>query len=195
MESGQSFIQSAILWSAMMTAMMLPPSLPMLQAVRRVSLDLWLPWAFALGLVGVWLGFSLVLAAMQWGGHRLVAGDFPAWITPLLFLLAGGYQFSPWKLACLKGCRSPLGFLLTSWRDGLWGSVRMGFRYGMICVGCCWALMVLLFGVGIMNVYGMLAITALVALEKFLPLPPQVVSSATGIGLLGAAALQFVWTI
>ncbi|GAB6067660.1 hypothetical protein JCM13664_09780 [Methylothermus subterraneus] len=167
--------------------MMLPVGLPMLRAIRRVSSDAWLPWTFALGLMEVWLVFSLALAAIQWAGSRLLTGDFLAWTTPLWLGLAGWYQFSSWKLACLKVCRSPLSFLLTEWQGRLWSGMRMGLRYGMICVGCCWALMGLMLGVGMTNLYGMLAITALMTLEKLLPLPPHRVSIALGVGLVGAA--------
>jgi predicted metal-binding membrane protein len=191
MEHGEALIQLALIWGSMMTTMMLPASLPVLWAIRRVSSEWGLLWMFALGLMGIWLGFSIVLAAIQWVGHRWFTEASPAWTTSLWLGLAGGYQFSSWKHACLVGCRSPLGRVLTLWQKGWLGGLRMGFRYGMICVGCCWALMVLMLGVGMMSFYGMFTITALIVLEKLLPFPPRMLSNALGVVLLGAAVLQW----
>jgi predicted metal-binding membrane protein len=86
-----------------------------------------------------------------------------------LIAVAGAYQFSPLKTVCLKHCRSPLAFLLTRWRDGNQGALRMGFEHGIFCLGCCWALMVLLFVGGVMNLFWVAAIALFVLLEKLVP--------------------------
>ena len=86
-----------------------------------------------------------------------------------LLIVAGIYQWTPAKDACLKTCRSPLGFLMTQWREGAMGALVMGVRHGIYCVGCCWALMLVLFGVGVMNMLWVLLITAFVLVEKIMP--------------------------
>ena len=86
-----------------------------------------------------------------------------------LLILAGVYQFTPFKRACLRTCQSPLSFLMRYWRPGVGGALRMGVKHGTYCVGCCWALMLLLFVGGVMNLTVIAALTALVAVEKLLP--------------------------
>jgi predicted metal-binding membrane protein len=87
-----------------------------------------------------------------------------------LLVIAGVFQFSPIKLACLRACRSPLGFLMNDWSDGLLGAWRMGMRHGLYCIGCCWGLMALLFVGGAMNLLWIVALAALVAIEKLAPM-------------------------
>jgi predicted metal-binding membrane protein len=86
----------------------------------------------------------------------------------VLFILAGIYQLTPLKNACLRQCRSPFAFVLNHWRDGRYGALRMGASHGIYCLGCCWVLMALLFAVGVMNLIGVAAIAALVFVEKLL---------------------------
>ena len=83
-----------------------------------------------------------------------------------LLILAGAYQLTPLKRVCLRSCRSPVSFLLGHWRPGRLGAFRMGIDHGLLCVGCCWALMLLLFAAGVMNLYVIAALTTLVAVEK-----------------------------
>ena len=90
-------------------------------------------------------------------------------LSAALLIIAGVFQFTPLKQACLRACRSPLGFLLTDWRDGLSGAAQMGVRHGLYCLGCCWALMALLFVGGAMNLLWIVALTLLVATEKLAP--------------------------
>jgi predicted metal-binding membrane protein len=86
-----------------------------------------------------------------------------------ILVAAALYQLTPLKDACLGTCRSPLGFLVGSWRDGLSGAVRMGARHGAWCTGCCWALMAALFALGVMSIAWMAVVAALIASEKMLP--------------------------
>jgi predicted metal-binding membrane protein len=88
------------------------------------------------------------------------------WLGGGVLVAAGLFQFTPWKHACLKHCRSPLDFLLTGWREGTGGALSMGVRQGVSCTGCCWVLMALLFVLGVMNLAWVAAITGFVVLEK-----------------------------
>ena len=191
------FLPLALVWMVMMGVMMVPSSLPVISLFHRVSLNReldapWLSLNFMLGYFGVWLVFSLILALLQWGIQRSLLLSF----TPLeqqrfaagLFIIAGLYQLSWLKNACLTRCRTPLGFIMNSWRKGWNGAITMGFKYGLICLGCCWALMLLMLGVGTMSLIGMLAITALVTAEKLLPVNPRYISGISGVFLLAWAS-------
>jgi predicted metal-binding membrane protein len=106
-----------------------------------------------------------------------------------LLVLAGIYQLTPLKNACLAQCRSPLGFFMTEWRNGAAGAFAMGLKHGAYCVGCCWMLMALLFVFGVMNLLWVAALSALVLLEKIAPFG-RIVARASGLIMLaGAAAL------
>jgi predicted metal-binding membrane protein len=169
-----------VMWAIMMAAMMLPSAVPMLLLLgrtnqvrysrRRANLA---TGVFALGYLTVWAGFSLLATLAQWGllTARLVSPMMES-LSPVfssvLLLAAGGYQFTPFKHACLSRCRSPLSFLMTDWRDGLQGSFFMGLRQGAYCTGCCWLLMALLFAFGVMNLIWIAALSLLVLLEKLL---------------------------
>jgi predicted metal-binding membrane protein len=168
------------MWAVMMTGMMLPSASPMLllygaiarrssqaSAGRRI-------YAFAAGYLIVWTVFSLGATALQ----RVLAAVLlvssmmettsPA-VGATLLLIAGLYQLTPLKLACLRTCQSPLGFLMSRWRNGLSGAFHMGLQHGTYCVGCCWAMMLLLFVGGVMNLAVIAALTAFVAFEKLAP--------------------------
>jgi predicted metal-binding membrane protein len=131
-------------------------------------------YAFAAGYLVVWTVFSLGATALQ----RVLATLLL--VSPMmettgprvgatLLLVAGLYQLSPLKLACLRTCQSPLGFLMSQWRNGFSGSFRMGVEHGAYCLGCCWALMLLLFVGGVMNLAVIAALTVFVAFEKLAP--------------------------
>jgi predicted metal-binding membrane protein len=166
------------MWAVMMVAMMLPSSSPMLllygtvarrsAAGARGAHQL---YAFAAGYLAVWAAFSVGATALQ----RLLAALLV--VSPMmevtsrnagamLLMIAGVYQMTPLKHACLRTCQSPLGFLMSRWRPGAGGAFRMGIEHGALCVGCCWALMLLLFAGGIMNLAVIAALTVLVAFEK-----------------------------
>jgi predicted metal-binding membrane protein len=164
------------MWAVMMAAMMLPSASPMLllygvlarrsadaTAARRI-------YALAAGYLIVWSAFSLAATALQRVLARLLLVSPMIEVTStsasaVLLLLAGLYQLTPIKAACLRTCRSPLGFLMARWRQGSSGALRMGLEHGASCVGCCWALMLLLFAGGVMNLTVIAALTALVAFD------------------------------
>jgi predicted metal-binding membrane protein len=163
-------------WIVMMAAMMFPSVAPTValyaQMTRRRGLGR--PLLFTSGYLLVWgaagavayglfgLGSSLFGADLAWhiGGRWLVGG---------ILVLAAIYELTPLKDACLAKCRSPLGFLLGSWRDGPRGALEMGARHAAWCVGCCWALMAALFALGVMSVGWMAFVAALIAIEKLAP--------------------------
>src|SRR2546421_6679774 len=130
--------------------------------------------AFLSGYLFVWAAFSLVATVAQWWLHEaaVVTDLMTSASTTLdaaLLLGAGLYQFAPMKEFCLSMCRTPLGFLLSEWRDGTRGALTMGLRHGAFCVGCCWGLMALLFVGGIMNILWIAVLAAAVFIEKLLP--------------------------
>jgi len=166
-----------LMWTLMMAAMMLPSALPMLRTFAALGRRTTPPSArsntlvFAAGYVAVWGGFSVLATLGQWGllEVRLVSPMMEAssdWLGGLLLLGAGVYQLTPWKAACLTRCRSPMAFLLAEWRQGWSGALKMGWWHGLYCVGCCWALMLLLFVMGVMNLAWIVALSVLVLLEK-----------------------------
>jgi len=189
------------MWAVMMVGMMLPSASPMLRlygaVVRRSAAD---PsaasrqtYALAAGYLAVWALFSLGVTALQ----RLLTNLF--FVSPMmeatspvvgaaLLLIAGIYQLTPMKQACLRTCQSPLGFLMSRWRTGLSGAFRMGLGHGALCVGCCWALMLLLFVGGVMNLAVIAALTALVAFEKLTPFG-ALGARISGVLLIAAAFL------
>jgi predicted metal-binding membrane protein len=167
------------MWLVMMIAMMLPSAAPMLllfaatQRERATSGRSASIVAFAAGYLLVWAGFSVAAAVTQalLQERMLLASDLAmtsAWLGAAILALAGLYQLTPLKDACLLRCRSPLGFLLSHWRAGAGGALAMGLRHGAFCLGCCWALMALLFVVGVMNLSWVAALAVFVLAEKAL---------------------------
>jgi predicted metal-binding membrane protein len=185
------------MWAVMMTAMMLPTAAPMVltfatvslrQASRRPRLATAL---FVAGYLLAWGVFDAAATTVQIGiapdpCARLVDGR-PR-LAGALLVLAGVYQLTPLKSACLRGCQSPLGFLLTHWRAGTFGPLRMGVLHGALCIGCCWALMALMFVVGTMSLFWMAALTVFVLVEKLAAGRPWVWQGA-GILLVGAGTV------
>ena len=183
----------------MMMAMMLPSATPMILLVagverqRRDRGHPAVPTAmFAAGYLLVWTGFSLAAALAQWGLHNaallspMLASTSPA-LGGLLLVGAGVYQWLPLKSACLGHCRSPLPFLGVHWREGSAGALAMGVRHGLYCLGCCWALMGLLFVAGVMNLLWVAAIAALVLVENVAAAGPWHGRGA-GLVMIGAGA-------
>jgi predicted metal-binding membrane protein len=172
---------TAVMWGVMMVAMMLPSATPFLVLFARSQRPRMGPaegslrtGLLAAGYLVVWLGWSGFAAALQWVLHAsLLLSPHVALTSALaggaLLVLTGLYQMSRWKYACLTRCQSPLGFMLTHWREGRSGALRMGSAHGAYCVGCCWALMALLFVGGVMNLNWIAALAVLVLLEKVVP--------------------------
>jgi predicted metal-binding membrane protein len=169
------------MWAAMMAAMMVPGTAPMIAAFAAINRRRRARGAghvstaiFLAGYVLVWIAFSVVATAahraLQALGLVTTMGESSShFLSAALFLAAGLYQFSPLKRRCLSLCRSPDGFILSEWRDGGLGAVVMGARHGLYCLGCCAALMALLFAVAVMNLLWVAALAALVTAEKMLP--------------------------
>ena len=187
------------MWAVMMAAMMLPSALPTVMTFARLcerGRDHPRFLAFLGAYLLVWIGFSVAATAMQW------VLQYQDWVNPMfvstssglsgtLLLIAGVYQFSPLKRVCLAHCRTPVGFLLGEWRMGIRGAAVMGLRHGWFCLGCCWALMALLFVGGVMNIAWIAALSIAVAIEKMAPYGDKV-ALALGVGLIVAGAIRLV---
>jgi predicted metal-binding membrane protein len=183
------------IWVVMMAAMMLPSVSPtvalysrMTSARSRVE-----PLLFVLGYLVTWasagvVAFAVAVAGGRIGGDLLTWARAGRWLAAATLLAAAAYELTPLKDVCLSKCRSPLGLLLGSWRDGWSGALRMGLVNGGWCVGCCWALMASFFALGIMSVVWMAIVAGLIAIEKTLPWR-RVAVYGTAAMLLALAAL------
>jgi predicted metal-binding membrane protein len=163
-------------WVVMMAAMMFPSVAPTvaLYSKLRHTRALGAPLLFASGYLLVWSAVGLLAYALARLGGALFGdvlgwGSGGRWIAGATLLVAAAYELTPLKDVCLGKCRTPLGFLLTNWRDGLSGAVHMGARHGAWCVGCCWALMAALFALGVMSVVWMAVVASLITFEKLIP--------------------------
>jgi len=168
------FSALVLMWWVMMIAMMLPSAAPAILLYGRVremrgsDARVAQTWVFLAGYITTWLLFSLVAAAAQ----HILAGPSSSLGNPAagaVLILAGLYQLSPVKSACLRRCRSPAQFISQHWRPGDSGALRLGALHGAYCVGCCWMLMALLFVGGVMNFAWIAALTLIVGVEKLLP--------------------------
>jgi predicted metal-binding membrane protein len=189
-------------WVAMMVAMMFPTAAPMVltfarvQARRRKGGPYVPTWVFLGAYMVIWTMFgALAYAGASWAG-TLADGspslrDNAARIGGVVVMLAGAYQLSPLKDVCLSRCRSPIVFILGSWRDGYGGALRMGLEHGLYCLGCCWLLFVILFPLGMTNVALLAAIVLVIFAEKSLPSGHRV-SRIAAVGLLAYGALVVV---
>ena len=186
------------MWWIMMIAMMTPGAAPLVLLHRRVMAHHGLGSAAAsalllAGYLAAWLGFSLVATALQLGLQPagLLSGMMwwsrSAWLSAALLAAAGLYQFSPWKHACLATCRQPARFLAEHARPGAPAAFVLGLRHGAFCVGCCGALMALLFVGGVMNVLWIAALTVLALLEKLAPGGERIARLVGGLLLAWAA--------
>jgi predicted metal-binding membrane protein len=175
------FALTVVMWSVMMVAMMVPSAAPMILLFANVNRKRqeqerpYIPTSvFLLGYLAVWAGFSVLAALAQWGLHNaallspMMVNTSPL-LGGVLLVAAGLFQWTPLKYACLHSCRSPLGFIMQEWREGTWGTFRMGLKHGSYCVGCCWTLMLLLFVAGVMNLLWVAAIAGWVLIEKLAP--------------------------
>jgi predicted metal-binding membrane protein len=190
-----------LMWAVMMVAMMVPSAAPMILMYttinrrRREQEQPYVPTAVFLGgYLLVWTGFSVLATLAQWGLHSatllspMMVSTSPI-LGGLVLLAAGIFQWTPLKYTCLVRCRSPLGFLMTDWREGHRGALIMGLRHGMYCVGCCWFLMALLFVAGVMNLLWVAAIAAFVLVEKVVPRGDLVGRVAGGVLVLAGLVM------
>jgi len=187
------------MWAVMMAAMMLPSALPMILTFVDISARSGEPLrgrSFVAAYLATWFAFSVAATGAQWllqraGWVNPMIVSTSALLTGALLLVAGVYQFSPLKRVCLSHCRTPMGFLIGEWRGGAGGAFRMGLRHGLFCIGCCWALMALLFVGGVMNLAWIAALTVAVALEKMLPRGERI-GTALGVILVVAGLAKLV---
>lgn len=187
-QSGPTPVQAGaflLAWGVMMTAMMLPSAAPMIalygtihrnaSQTNQKSIPSLL---FAAVYLGLWLAFGLPVYLISLIVSAAAANTFIANLLPyalaLVLIVAGIYQLSPLKQVCLRTCRSPLGFLMGHWRSGYSGTLKMALAHGFYCIGCCWALMVVLVSAGAMALQWVLLIAVLVLAEKLLPLGNRV---------------------
>jgi predicted metal-binding membrane protein len=178
--------------------MMVPsvsPTVALYARMSRERLPL-APLVFTTGYLLVWgavgvLAFALSDVVGGILGDTLAWDNGGRWLAGGILLVAAAYELTPLKDVCLSKCRSPLGFLLGSWRKGLSGALNMGARHGAWCVGCCWALMASLFALGVMSIAWMALVAALIAVEKTLPWR-RVATYGTGAILLALGLLLIV---
>lgn len=187
------------MWAIMMAAMMLPSALPMILTFVNLCIrsgERARARSFVAAYLLVWFAFSAAASAAQWALQAVGWVDpmivsTSRWLTGLLLLIAGLYQFSPLKRVCLSSCRSPMGFLLGEWRPGVKGAFVMGLRHGLFCLGCCWALMGLLFVGGVMNLAWIAALSIAVGVEKLAPRGEKL-AAVLGIALLATGLVKLL---
>ena len=186
------------MWGIMMAAMMLPSAAPMIllfatiERRRRGASPFAATAIFAAAYVVVWTGFSVTAVFLQWQLDRLTMlsptmAATSALLSAIALIAIGAYQFTPWKQACLRHCRSPLEFITWHWSHGPFG---MGLRHGLYCVGCCWMLMLLLFVGGVMNLLWVALVAAFILAEKTMP-RAEWLSYGAGAALIGWGG----WTV
>jgi predicted metal-binding membrane protein len=179
--TGPEALLTFVMWMVMMVAMMTPSATPVILLYARVArrhnlaqLAFAPTGAFFLGYITIWMLFSAAATLLQWGLEQAAllsqatssAGPV---LGGVLLIGAGIYQWLPSKNVCLTHCRSPVDYLSTHWQSGSQGAFRMGLGHGAYCVGCCWAIMLLLFAGGVMNLLWVAAIAIFVLVEKTLP--------------------------
>ena len=199
------FALMVLMWSVMMVGMMLPGATPMIllfAMINRKKREAGYPFvptgAFALGYAGAWTAFSLFATILQWALHSAallspMLVSTSAVLAGALFIAAGTYQLTPLKHACLKNCRSPVHFIMTRWRNGGGGALRMGLEHGAYRVGCCWFLVGLLFVLGVMNLLWVAALTILVLVEKAAP-HGEWTARISGVAMLAAGLYLLILT-
>jgi predicted metal-binding membrane protein len=183
-------------WIVMMAAMMLPAASPTVALYARMTRERGLarPLAFVTGYLVVWGGAGVAAYGIFAFGRRVFGSDLAwhsggRWFAGSVLAGAALYELTPLKDVCLGKCRSPFGFLLGTWRDGVRGAAGMGTKHAAWCLGCCWALMVALFALGVMSLVWMAVVAALITVEKVLPWRSVAVWSTTALLLLLAAGV------
>ena len=201
------FAAAIAMWWVMMVAMMTPSAAPMVLLYGRVlrhhrkeasTAHRLAPSVYLVaGYLAAWLAFSIGAASLQMlllstgVTSTSMLWSQNATFSAAVLAVAGVYQLSPLKSACLAQCRGPVAFLTRHWRPGRAGAFAIGIRHGAFCVGCCWMLMTLLFIGGLMNLAWIAALTLLVLVEKLTPAGP-VVSKVAGFALLAWAVATVV---
>lgn len=192
------------LWAVMMVAVMFPTAAPMILMFnrihnqRRVKGQSFVPtWIFVAAYLLVWsvtgiVAYTLAVLGDELAHQSMWLMDNAARIGGFVLIAAGVYQLSPLKSVCLNKCRSPISFILHSWRDGFWGSFRMGIDHGVYCLGCCWLLFVILFPLGMMNVAVLAGITVLIFAEKSTAWGRQIATVAAVALIVYGAVVVFV---
>ncbi len=198
-----TLVLTLLMWAIMMAGMMLPSAAPMIllyAAIVRKNRErgtvLSAVWLFAGGYLLVWTAFSLGATALQvlFEEVRVASSMMVAtskWLSGVILLAAGSYQWSPLKDKCLAQCRSPIQFITGHWQTGRLGALRMGATHGLYCVGCCWAIMLLLFVGGVMSLLWVALIAGFVLLEKLVPYG-RLVGRIAGLTLVGAGLYVLV---
>jgi len=167
-----------MMWAVMMVAMMTPSILPMLMLFTALNArknaqgqESTSTMVLLAGYLSSWVLFSLFITLPQYYLHtngflNMMMEPMHAYLAAFVLILAGVYQFTPYKDACLNVCQSPLSFLTNNWQDGKLGTFIIGYKHGFYCVGCCWALMLTLFALGVMNILWVVILTVFVLFEK-----------------------------
>ena len=175
------FAAMLVMWIIMMVGMMVPSAIPMIlvynSIVRKAAREgssLAATEIFASGYIIIWSLFALGATIAQWTLDRMallspMMMSNSSVLGGLLLLIAGAYQLTPMKSACLRHCRSPIEFISSRWKSGAAGAFKLGIEHGAFCLGCCWVLMALLFFGGVMNLWWIGGLTLLVLFEKILP--------------------------
>jgi predicted metal-binding membrane protein len=198
---GPALLLFLVGWQVMVAAMMLPSSLPMVRMFAAASAGAPGRGRALVAFVGayalVWSSFGVLAFLGDAALHALV--DSSAWMTandwvigPSVLLLAGAFQFTPLKDACLRACRHPASFLRRHYRRGTGGAFSLGARHGLFCVGCCWALMLVMFAAGAVSLIWMALLTALMVHEKTRPSGARTVP-LTGTVLLALGSTLLLW--
>ena len=199
---GLALVAFLLAWQLMIAAMMLPSSLPLVRLFAAASRGQPRPAAamagFLAGYALVWSCFGALALAFDLGVHRGV--DSIAWLKANDWLIggsvlavAGAFQFTKLKDACLKSCRQPGQFMLRHYRRGATGGIRLGARHGAFCVGCCWALMLVMFAAGVASLVWMALLTAVMVHEKTRSAGDRAVP-VTGVSLLGLASVVLLYS-
>ena len=184
-------------WQVMTVGMMLPSSMPMIYMIvhagRQQSRPHSVPGAFLAAYALVWTGFALAACVVDMGVNWLTdswswLGTYPWVVGVTTFTLAGVFQFSSFKGRCLKQCRSPFTFFVRYYHTGVGAAWRLGLRHGAFCLGCCWALMLIMFGVGVASLAGMAVLAGVMIVEKAVP-NGQRMRAAIGVACLVLAVL------
>jgi predicted metal-binding membrane protein len=180
----------------MMAAMMLPSVSPTVALYARMTRrrTRLAPFVFAAGYLATWTAAGLLAYGLFELGRSALGGELTwdgagRWLAGGTLVLAAAYELTPMKDVCLAKCRSPLGFLLSAWRDGPRGAFAMGGLHGAWCVGCCWALMASLFALGVMSLAWMAFVAALIALEKTVPFGRSITYATAALLLVVGIAL------